>query len=259
MTHWIRFERNGATAFGTLADGQIAVHEGDMFSEPRATDDAVPLDAVTVLIPCEPIKMIGLWNNLGAATEKNGWATPEEPLYFFKPPSCFLPHKGEIVRPASYDGRLFYEGELGVVIGRRRKDVSAADVDDCIFGHACVNDVTAFQLIDVDTSYAQWCRAKSFDTFGVFGPVIATGLDPHSLQVKTHVKGRTRQDYPVSDMFFSPQELVQRISRDMTLEAGDIITCGTSTGVLPMRSGATVEVEIDGIGTLSNTLAKPDG
>ena len=107
-----------------------------------------------------------------------------------------------------------YEGELGVVIGTTCADVSASDVDDVIFGYTCVNDVTAFDIITEDESFPQWCRAKSFDTFAPVGPVIARGLDPDELTVQTRVGGKVRQDYAVSDMFFSPRQLVSLISRD---------------------------------------------
>lgn len=254
MTRWIRFEHQGKAAFGTLTDGRIEICAGDMFDAPRSTGERVPLDAVEILIPCQPTKMICLWNNLKAVAEKKGLAAPAAPLYVFKSPSSFLPSGGAIVQPASYDAGVVYEGELGIVIGKRCKNVAAADVDDCIFGYTCVNDVTALQLIDADASFAQWCRAKSFDTFGVFGPVIATGVDPQALEVTTSVDGSLRQSYPVSDMFFSPRQLVERISRDATLEPGDIIACGTSLGSSPMEPGSTVEVRIEGIGTLSNTF-----
>jgi 2-keto-4-pentenoate hydratase/2-oxohepta-3-ene-1,7-dioic acid hydratase in catechol pathway len=117
-----------------------------------------------------------------------------------------------------------------------------------------VNDVTALDLIGEDSSFAQWTRAKSFDTFGAFGPVIATGLDPDVLGVKTLVGGKVRQDYPVADMIFTPRELVSLVSRGMTLVPGDVIACGTSLGAMPMRPGVEIEVAIDGIGVLSNTL-----
>ncbi len=133
-----------------------------------------------------------------------------------------------------------------------------AEVDDFVLGYTCVNDATALPIIFEDPSFPQWSRAKSFDTFTPFGPVIATDLDPESLQVTAQLYGEVRQDYPVSDMFFSPLELVQRISRGMTLLPGDIITCGTSLGALPMEPGSTVEIHIDGIGTLSNTFAGDD-
>jgi 2-keto-4-pentenoate hydratase/2-oxohepta-3-ene-1,7-dioic acid hydratase in catechol pathway len=255
MTHWIRFRRDASIGFGTLEEGRIAVHEGEMFDRPRRTSERLSQDSVDILVPCEPTKMIGLWNNSRAAAAKQGWTEPREPLYFFKPPSCFLPSGGVIVPPSSHEGRVFYEGELGVVIGKRCKDVSEDEADDCIFGYTCVNDVTAAQLIAEDESFPQWCRAKGFDTFGPFGPVIATGIDSGALRVTTLLGGKVRQDYPVSDLFFSPRQLVQRISRDMTLHPGDVISCGTSTGVLPIKPGSTVEITIEGIGTLSNTVA----
>jgi 2-keto-4-pentenoate hydratase/2-oxohepta-3-ene-1,7-dioic acid hydratase in catechol pathway len=252
---WIRFSApDGQIGFGTLEDDQIVVHAGELFDNPTPTSDRLALSSVDVLAPCQPTKMIGLWNNLRAAATKQGWGTPPEPLFFLKPPSCFVGHLAPIRRPSSYEGRILYEGELGIVIGRECVDVEPGDVDDVIFGYTCVNDVTALGLITADESFAQWSRGKGFDTFGPFGPVIATGIDPDSLIVRTLVGGKVRQDYPVSDMVFSPRELVSLISQGMTLMPGDIISCGTSTGAMPMRPGVMIDVEIDGIGLLSNSL-----
>ena len=154
--------------------------------------------------------------------------------------------------PASYSGKVVYEGELGIVIGERCKAVSEAQAPGCIFGYTCINDVTAVEILNKDPGFAQWTRAKSFDTFGVFGPVIATGLDPAKLMVKTILNGQERQNYPVADIIFPPARLVSLISQDMTLEAGDVIACGTSVGVGSMKPGSTVSIVIEGIGTLSN-------
>ena len=121
-----------------------------------------------------------------------------------------------------------------------------------VFGYTCVNDVTIPSLLNRDPTFAQWTRAKGFDTFCPFGPAIATGLEPSQLTVKTLLDGQLRQDYAISDMIFSVPELVSRISQDMTLEPGDVISCGTSLGVGSMRPGSTVEIEIAGIGRLSN-------
>jgi 2-keto-4-pentenoate hydratase/2-oxohepta-3-ene-1,7-dioic acid hydratase in catechol pathway len=200
-----------------------------------------------------------LWNNLEPAATKNGWARPAEPLYFLKPSTACIGHGAPVVQPASYSGRILYEGELGVVIGAACSDVDLADVGDVIFGYTCVNDVTAFEIITEDGSFPQWCRAKSFDTFAPIGPVIARGLDPAELTVQTQVGGKVRQDYRVSDMFFSPRQLVSLISRGMTLLPGDIIACCTSTGAMPMRPGVTIEVKIPGIGVLANALQSADG
>ena len=250
--HWLRFEHEGAARFGALDGDRVIVYEGDMFGEKRPGTEAVPLDRVTWLTPCVPSKLICLWNNFHAAAEKNGWALPAEPLYFIKAPNSYCAHLQPIRMPESYDGRVAYEGELGVVIGKPCRAVSEAQADDCILGYTCVNDVTALELIDRDPSFAQWTRAKSFDTFGVFGPVIAAGVDPLALTVRTLVNGRERQNYPVADMIFKPAQLVSLISRDMTLLPGDVIACGTSLGVLPMKRGTTVEVVIDGVGALRN-------
>jgi 2-keto-4-pentenoate hydratase/2-oxohepta-3-ene-1,7-dioic acid hydratase in catechol pathway len=259
VVRWIRFaEADGAERFGVLDDDEtIVVHEGDLFAGAAATSRHVPLTSVTVLAPCAPTKIVGLWNNLRAAADKQGWAEPSEPLYFFKPPSCVVGHGAPVVKPASYAGRVLYEGELGIVFGTSCSDVGIDDVDDVVLGYTCVNDVTALELITADASFAQWCRAKSFDTFAPIGPVIATGLDPDELTVQTLVGGKVRQDYPVADMFFSPRRLVHLISRDMTLSPGDVIACGTSIGAMPMRPGSRIEVSIDGIGVLANELVEP--
>jgi 2-keto-4-pentenoate hydratase/2-oxohepta-3-ene-1,7-dioic acid hydratase in catechol pathway len=158
-----------------------------------------------------------------------------------------------IERPASYDGKTTYEGELGIVIGKTCSNVSADDADDFIFGYTCVNDVTASDILNRDATFAQWARAKGFDGYGPFGPVITSGIDPASLVVRTILNGAERQNYPMSDMIFSAQQLVSKISHDMTLLPGDLIACGTSVGVGVMKEPVnTVTVVIDGIGELTN-------
>jgi 2-keto-4-pentenoate hydratase/2-oxohepta-3-ene-1,7-dioic acid hydratase in catechol pathway len=257
MTHWIRFEQAGRTGFGTLAEGRIAIHDGDMFAGAKPTGDALDLTAVKVLIPCVPGKMICLWNNFAANAAKQNLPRPEEPLWFLKADNAFLAAGEAIRRPQSYSGKIVYEGELGIVIGKRCSEVSEAEAADCIFGYTCVNDVTAIELIGKDNSFAQWTRAKSFDTFGAFGPVIATGLDPMTLSVLTVLNGAERQNYPVSDMFFPPAKLVSLLSRDVTLMPGDVIACGTSVGVGTMsKADNIVAVSIEGIGTLTNSLSQ---
>lgn len=249
---WLRFRHQGRAGFGTLDGNVVHCHEGSMFDAPRATGVALALADVEWLPPCEPGKIVGLWNNFRAAAQKNGWPEPAEPLYFLKSPGCAAAHGQRIAAPASYDGRVAYEGELAVVIGRRARAVAVAEASAHVFGYACANDLTALELLHRDASFAQWTRAKSFDGFAPFGPVIETDFDPAKATLRTRVGGRERQHFALSDMFFDPAELVARISQDMTLEPGDVIFCGTSLGVLPMKPGAEVEVEIDGIGTLRN-------
>jgi 2-keto-4-pentenoate hydratase/2-oxohepta-3-ene-1,7-dioic acid hydratase in catechol pathway len=249
--HWIRFERGGQTGFGTLRDGVIQIHEGDMFAAPRATGATVPLAEVTLLTPCVPTKIIALWNNFHALAAKLNLTPPPEPLYLLKAPNSFLAGGQTIRVPVSYSGKVVYEGELGVVIGRRASNVSEADAAQYIFGYTCSNDVTAAEIIQ-RSNFAQWTRAMGFDSFGVFVPVIATDVNPLDLSVKTLLDGKERQNYPVSDMIFKPAQIVSLISHDMTLYPGDVISCGTSVGVGSMKPGSKIEIVIDGIGTLSN-------
>lgn len=251
-THWLRFAVNGEELFGTLDAGTVTVHEGALFADPRPTGRRLPLAAVRVLPPCRPGKLIGLWNNFHERAAKEGLQRPVHPPYFIKGANCYAAHGDTIRRPAGYAGMVVFEAELGIVIGQRCKAVSVADAPAAIFGYTCVNDVTARDLLRLDPAFQHWTRAKSFDSFGVFGPAIATGLDPAGLRVRALVNGEERQNYPVSDMFFSPAEIVSHLSHDMTLEPGDVIACGTSVGAGPLQAGDTVEVAIDGIGRLVN-------
>ncbi len=252
MTRWIRFEHDGEVGFGTLDGDEITVHQGDMFAGAEATSRTVSLASVVLLTPTEPTKMIALWNNFRAMATKFDLAIPDEPLYFLKANSSFLAGGQTIRRPRSYDGRVVFEGEIGIVIGRRATAVSESDAGAYIFGYTCINDVAALEIIKRDDSFAQWTRAKSFDTFGVFGPVVATGLDLAALSIKTVLNGQERQNYAVSDMLIPPSRLVSRISQDVTLCPGDVIACGTSLGLGSMKPDSTIEVTIEGIGTLSN-------
>ena len=252
---WMRFMRRGEPALGQVQGDEVLLHSGDVFTAPQATGERVPLadiQATDWLPPCVPGKIIGLWNNYRAAAAKNGWAEPAEPLYFLKSPASAAAHEQAIPAPPAEVGRVAYEGELAIVIGRTARRIGPDEALGCIFGYTCANDVTAIELLQRDTSFPQWTRAKSFDGFGAFGPWIDTRFDPSSATLCTRVAGRERQNYALADMFFAPQDLVWRISQDMTLAPGDVILCGTSLGVLPMKPGNTVEVEISGLGLLRN-------
>jgi 2-keto-4-pentenoate hydratase/2-oxohepta-3-ene-1,7-dioic acid hydratase in catechol pathway len=253
MPSWIAYQHAGQAGFGTLEGAQIAEHQGDLFDHPTPTGRTLPLTEVQVAVPCRPPKFLALWNNDRPAAAKQGLAIPAEPLYFLKAPSCYRAHGQPIEPPTSDQGRVVYEGELGLVIGAVCKDLSVEQAARAIFGVTCVNDVTAIDLLHRDPAFPQWTRAKSFDTFGVFGPVIATGLDPAALRVRTLVNGRERQSFACAELIFSPAQLVSALSHDLTLVPGDLIACGTSLGVLPMRPGMVVEVVIEGVGTLRNT------
>lgn len=251
MQHWVRFAHAGATGFGTLEGDTIRVHEGDLFKDARDSGRTLPLAAVKLLAPTRPTKIVALWNNFTALGEKLGLKTPPELLYFLKSPNSWL-NPGEVIRKPAQEGKIVFEGELGIVIGKRACALAEDDAMSHVFGYTCANDVTHADILNRDASFAQWTRSKGFDTFCPFGPAIATGLDPQTLVVKTTLNGQLRQDYPISDMRYSVAQLVSRISHDMSLEPGDIILCGTSVGAGSMKPGSDIEVEISGIGALRN-------
>jgi 2-keto-4-pentenoate hydratase/2-oxohepta-3-ene-1,7-dioic acid hydratase in catechol pathway len=255
---WARFLENGREGFGILAEeSTIAVHEGDMFTNSSPTGRSLPLRDVRLLSPTAPTKMIGLWNNFHALAEKLNQTRPKHPLYFLKANSCFCGPEEIIQRPKSYSGRVVYEGELGIVIGKRCQAVPEDEAATHIFGYTCVNDITASDLITEEPSFAQWTRSKSFGGFGPFGPVVATGLRAEDLTVQTILNGEQRQNYPVTDMIIPPPRIVSLLSYDMTLLPGDIICCGTSLGVGTMKGPRDmIEVTIVGIGTLRNIFAQ---
>ena len=248
---WVRFEHAGEAAFGTVEGDAVHEHQGDMFGRSEPTGRVFVLAGLKLLTPTEPTKVIALWNNFHALGAKLGLPVPAEPLYLLKAPNSYLA-PGEPIRKPLCDGKVVFEGELGIVIGKTATAVAEADALDHVFGYTCANDVTVADILNRDASFAQWVRAKGFDTFCPMGPAIATGLDAATLVVRTRLNGELRQDYPISDMRFSVERLVSLISADMTLEPGDVILCGTSIGVGSMKPGSDVAIDIAGIGTLRN-------
>lgn len=199
-----------------------------------------------------PSKIIGIGQNYRAHAAEMGKGIPEEPLMFLKPRSAMIPDGGQILRPSGYE-RVDYEGELGVVIGQRARRVSKAEALSFVMGFTCVNDVTVRDLQKKD---GQWTRAKGFDTFCPIGPRIVGGLDPSNLKITTRVNGVTKQDSSTSDLIFDVPTLIAFVTQHMTLEVGDVISTGTPAGVGNLSVGDTVEVEIEGIGILRNTVAE---
>lgn len=258
---WLRYEFEGSRGFGLLKQETIQCFDGDMFGESERSGTTLALDKVRLLPPCEPTKIVAMWNNFHQRAALEKLELPVSPFYCIKPSSCVIADGDEILHPKNYDGRLVYEGELGVVIGKICKSVAREAVSDYIFGYTCLNDVTAVDLLFKYEAFPQWTRAKAFDTFGAIGPSIAELDCPEELIIRTHVNGEERQNYPVSDMIFSPLDLVSLISEEMTLYPGDVIACGTSLGVKTMKAETTVSVEIAEVGSLTNhyQLSKSGG
>ena len=252
MTQWLRFQHQGKSGLGQVQGDQIAVYTGDLFNGPIASGKLLKLNEVTIDIPCTPSKMVAMVDNFYALVTKLEHAVPAEPLYFLKGNNSFLAANQVIRTPKSYSGKVVYEGELGIVIGKHCHEVDEKTAAVAIFGYTCINDVTAIEILNRDPGYAQWTRSKSFNTFGVFGPYITTDVDPSKLYIKTILNDQERQNYPIADMIFPPAKLVSLISQDVPLEPGDIIACGTSVGVGSMKPSSNVSIIIEGVGRLDN-------
>jgi len=248
---FVRYQVDGEVRYGLV--------EGDRVRELLRTffDGVVPmvttyaLDALDLLPPCRPTKMLCLGINYRDHAEEMGHTLPEEPVLFLKPPTALAGPGQPIICPRMA-GRVDYEAELAIVIGRRCRSVPPEEAANVIFGYTCFNDVTARDLQAKD---GQWSRAKGFDTFGVLGPWIETDPgDPDRLAVTCRLNGEVRQSSSTDQLLFDCRSVVSWASRIMTLEPGDVIATGTPSGIGPMQPGDTVEVEVEGVGVLRNTV-----
>ena len=232
-------------------DGELRAVAGDIFGEWAAGGRAdVPLDALRLLAPVVPSKIVAVALNYRAHAAEQGKPLPAEPLFFIKPSTAVI-GPGEVIRLPAGVGRVDHEAEVGVVIGRRATAVTAEQAAHVIYGVTCVNDVTARAL---QKQVGHYTRAKGFDTFAPVGPAIATGLDWSRLRVQGRVNGELRQDSSTADLIFGIPALVAFISSVMTLLPGDIISTGTPSGVGPLVAGDTVSVEVEGVGVLENLV-----
>jgi len=243
-----RFLLKGKVVFGVLDGEEMRVAEGTPFGDFTLTDEVFPLEEVRLLAPSEPSKIVALGLNYRDHAQEMKQELPKEPLIFLKPSTAVIGPGEAILYPPSV-GRLDYEGELAIIIGKEARDVSVKEAKDYILGYTCFNDVTARDLQRRD---GQWTRAKGFDTFAPMGPWIETEVDPLNLRLETYLNGQLRQSSHTSQLIFSPYQLVSFISQVMTLLAGDVIATGTPSGVGPMEVGDRVRVVIEGIGTLEN-------
>lgn len=219
----------------------------------------VLLSEATLLAPVTPSKIVCVGRNYRAHAAELGNEVPSEPLIFLKPPSSLLAPGGVIVRPRVSD-RVDFEGELGIVIGRRCfRPPADFDVRNCILGYTVVNDVTARDLQKKD---AQWTRGKGFDTFCPVGPIVVSRdeIDPWAgVSLETHVNGEIRQSGNTRDLIFGLDVVIRYIADFMTLMPGDLIATGTPEGVGPLVEGDVVEVSVVGIGTLRNSVKNQGG
>ncbi|CAG1000397.1 5-oxopent-3-ene-1,2,5-tricarboxylate decarboxylase / 2-hydroxyhepta-2,4-diene-1,7-dioate isomerase [Methanosarcinales archaeon] len=239
-----RFKYDNEVLEGLVREERVIVQRG-------LYCDTFVLAELEILPPTIPSKIICVGLNYMDHARELDMAIPKKPLIFLKPPSSVIGHLGKIVYPGMAK-RVDYEAELAIVIGKRCKNVPSRDASSVIMGYTCFNDVTAR---DIQKEDGQWTRAKSFDTFAPYGPfIIDSGLDVSDLCIRTRVNGKVRQDSRTSNLIFGVPELIEFISSIMTLEAGDVIATGTPPGVGELSAGDEVEVEIEGIGILKNSV-----
>ncbi len=249
----VRFIPPGKNApfYGVLKGGRVSTIVASPFEGMIVeTSEVYDLDSCTLLSPCEPSKVVAVGLNYRDHAKELGMDLPKEPLIFLKPASSVIGPMEKIVCPPS-SNQVEYEAELGVVIGKRAKDVIAEKALDFVLGYTCLNDVTARDLQKKDV---QFTRSKSFDTFCPIGPFIQTKLDPSKVQVRSFLNGEKRQDSNTSQLVHPVERLLEFISSIMTLEPGDVIATGTPYGVGKICPGDEIVVEVEGIGRLINPV-----
>jgi 2-keto-4-pentenoate hydratase/2-oxohepta-3-ene-1,7-dioic acid hydratase in catechol pathway len=254
----VRFVARGRAKYGILARNTIRGLRGSPFSHfqhlnsPSIFDGSTyTLDKVRLLPPCLPSKIVCLGLNYRSHIEEMKLPMPSVPLIFLKPSTAVIGPDDKIILPRGWK-RIDYEGELGVVIGKKAKDVPEGEAKEYVLGYTCFNDVSDRHAQAND---GQWTRAKGYDTFAPIGPWIETEADPDNLKLETYLNSELRQSASTSDLLFGISTLINFISGIMTLLPGDVIATGTPSGVSPLKPGDMVEVRIENIGTLKNFVA----
>lgn len=248
-----RYKHERKISYGVLKEETLFPVMGSIFTKIKIKEKGIPISETILLPPVEPTKIVAVGRNYKEHADEMGRPVPKEPLIFLKPASAVIGPLDIIAYP-KMSKRVDYEGELALVI--KKKTCQLTEKDDVytyILGYTCFNDVTARDLQSKDV---QFTRAKSFDTFAAVGPCIATDVKPDNLKLKTFLNGKLRQSGNTAGFIFPIPVLMRFISNVMTLFPGDVIATGTPAGVGPMHPGDRVDVQIDGIGTLSNTIMK---
>lgn len=237
--------------YGWISNENVGRIDGSPFGEFQRSEPFFPLDSLQLLAPTLPGKIVCVGRNYVEHVKETNAEVPTTPLLFLKPPTCVIgPNQSILLPPQSM--QVDHEAELAVVIGKRARWVQPEEAFSYVYGYTIGNDVTARDLQRKD---GQWTRSKGFDTFCPLGPWIDTGFNPADAMITCHVNGELRQMASTRDMIFHVDQLIAFISSVMTLEPGDVIMTGTPAGISPLHSGDVVEVAIDGIGKLRNTVA----
>ena len=247
---YVKLLRDGKGVWGVLQGDLVRTLTKPPFEELCYDGETLPLEACRLLAPCEATKIVCVGKNYYDHAVEMGEGVPDKPILFLKAPNTLNHPEGTVHAPAFVE-RLDYEGELAVVMKRRAKDVPAAEALDYVLGYTCLNDVTAR---DVQKGDGQWTRGKSMDGFAPIGPVVTDEVDPAGLEIETRLNEEVVQQGNTSQFMTAVPQLLAFITASMTLEPGDVVTTGTPAGIGPMVPGDTVEVTIQGIGTLRNHI-----
>lgn len=245
-----RFQKGDDIFYAKVVDGEIFRLRGDVFGSPSFDKKATPLKGVRTLIPVSPTKVIAIGLNYADHARESGKPLPKEPLFWLKATTSLIPDGAKIEIPFP-NHRTDFEAELAIVIGRRVRNVTPAAAPRYIFGYTSAEDITDRTI---QASESQWARSKSFDTFTPLGPYVETKIDPHDLPIQLFQNGQLRQNSNTSQLIFNCYDLVSFVSTNMTLLPGDIILTGTPSGVGPIESGDRLEVRINGLAPLCNTV-----
>jgi 2-keto-4-pentenoate hydratase/2-oxohepta-3-ene-1,7-dioic acid hydratase in catechol pathway len=245
-----RFQKGDEVFYAKVVDGELFRLHGDVFGSPSFDKKPTPFKGVKTLVPVAPSKLVAVGLNYADHAREQNKPLPKEPLVWFKAPTSLIPDGGKIEIPFP-DHQTELEGELAIVIGRRARNVTAAAAARYIFGYTASQDISDRTIQKSD---GQNARAKSFDTFTPLGPYIETKIDPQELTIQTFQNGQLRQNSNTNQLIFDVYKLVSFISTNLTLLPGDVILTGTPSGVCPIQSGDRLEVRIQGLAPLLNTV-----
>jgi 2-keto-4-pentenoate hydratase/2-oxohepta-3-ene-1,7-dioic acid hydratase in catechol pathway len=245
-----RFQHGEEIFYAKVVDGELFRLRGDVFGAPSFDRQATPRKGVRTLIPVVPTKVIAVGLNYADHARETGKELPKEPLFWFKATTSLLADGGKIEIPFP-NHRTDYEAELAIVIGRKIRSVSPTQAARYIFGYTASQDISDRTIQKAES---QWARAKSFDTFTPLGPFVETKIDPNELNIQLFQNGQLRQNSNTKQLIFKPHELVSFISTNLTLMPGDVILTGTPSGIGPIQSGDKLEVRIQGITPLVNSV-----
>jgi len=246
----VQFLENDYKSYGILEGNEVVKVDGSIFGDVRMTNQRIPLSQINLVAPIDPGKIIAIGLNYKMHAEEVNKPLPSEPMMFMVSPTAVI-GQDESIELVNPENRNDHEAELAIVIGKTADHVTKEEALDYVLGYTCCNDISDRVIQKSD---GQFTRAKSYATYKPLGPVISTDINPDNVDIKLTINGEIKQDSNTNDMIFSTAEIISFVSKAIRLEPGDVIITGTPSGVSPLKDGDVVEVEIEGIGKLTNKV-----